>query len=155
MPRLPRGLTKRKTRAGGKDNTVYVWRSWEGGRDVRVSLGSDYSVALAEFDRLTRKKLLTENVENTITVEAFSGRWLTEYCATRRVPRGRAQAEQRFRDYLWPVLGRMRLSEIKAADIRRLNAELTTQGLGLISRRRLLEDFRCVLRYAVEEAEVL
>src|SRR5262249_2204162 len=89
------------------------------------------------------------------TIEAFSMRWLKEYAATKRTVRGHDQAEQRFRDYLWPTLGDVRLSNLKAADIRALQAKLDGDGVGLVTRRRILEDLRCCLRYAVEEAEVI
>src|SRR5439155_10859895 len=52
-------------------------------------------------------------------------------------------------------LGAAALDGLKPADLRRLNAELESQGVGLVTRRRVLEDVRCMLRYAVEEAEVL
>src|SRR5439155_20850827 len=90
-----------------------------------------------------------------LTVEAFSKRWLAEYAATRRTVRGHDQAEQRFRDYLWPTLGADLLPDLKAADVRRLHAKLEADGVGLVTRRRVLEDLRCCLRYATEEAEVL
>ena len=114
-------------------------------------------MALAEYRRLQREgpPKEPEPPVEVLTVEAFSTRWLAEYAATRRTPRGHKQAEQRFRDYLWPILGRSALATLKPADLRRLNAELETGKTGLVTRRRLLEDVRCMLRYAVEEAEVL
>lgn len=155
MPRLPRGLRKRKVHTAEGVSTVFVWRSRGDGKDVRISLGSDYGIALAEYRRLEREGPPAPPAAPTLTLEAFSQRWLAEYAASRRIPRGRAQAAQRFRDYLWPILGQVPLSELKPADLRRLNAELETRGVGLVTRRRLLEDLRCTLRYAVEEAEVL
>jgi integrase len=129
-------------------------------KEHRVSLGSDYGVALAEYRRLERegppKPVPVESVPTPpLTVETFSRRWLAEYAATQRTERYRAQTEQRMRDYLWPHIGATLLADLKAADIRRLNAELEARKVGLVTRRRLLEDVRCMLRYAVEEAEVL
>ena len=54
-----------------------------------------------------------------LTLRAFSVRWLTEYAATRRTDRGRSQAEQRFRDYLWPTHGDAPLAQLKPLKGRR------------------------------------
>jgi integrase len=125
-----------------------------------VSLGSDYGKALAEYRRLEIEgppgPAPTPPVAAPpLTVEGFSRRWLAEYAATQRTKRYLAQTDQRMRDYLWPGLGSTPLMDLRAADIRRLSAELETAGVGLVTRRRLLEDVRCMLRYAVEEAGVL
>jgi integrase len=133
---------------------VYYWRSKEGGSDRKVALGSDYAVALTRYRELELNPP-TEAPSKPPTVEAFSKRWLAEYAATRRTVRGHDQAKQRFRDYLWPHLGAVVLSDLKAADVRRLQALLERDGVGLVTRRRILEDLRCCLRYAVEEAEVI
>jgi integrase len=130
------------------------------GKEHRVSLGSDYGIALAEYRRLERegpqKPQPVESLPSVpVSVEVFSRRWLAEYAATQRTERYRAQTEQRMRDYLWPLLGATPLSDLKASDIRRLNAELDHRKVGLVTRRRTLEDVRCMLRYAVEEANVL
>jgi integrase len=154
MPRLPRGLTKRKIRNKGSLTTVFVYRALLSNRDVRISLGSDYAVAMAEYHRLKRDGL-PQRKPPSVTVEYFSKRWLAEYAASRRSGRGRAQAEQRFRDYLWPSLGSTDLEHLMPADLRRLNAQLEDQEVGLVTRRRMLEDVRCMLRYAVDEAEAL
>lgn len=119
-----------------------------------MSLGSDYAIALVRYRELERGSPV-ESVTDSLTLEGFSKRWLGEYAASMRTPRGRSQAEQRFRDYLWPILGESQLAGIKPADLRRLNAALEAKQVGLVTRRRLLEDVRCMLRYAVEEAEVL
>jgi hypothetical protein len=50
--------------------------------------------------------------------------------------------------------GRPPSTQLKPADLRRLNGVLEARGVGLVTRRRLLEDLRCTLRYAVEKAEV-
>src|SRR5262245_9288919 len=174
MPTLRVRMVKR-TRPGYAP--VYYWRRVVMGRDGKRhnqcrSLGSDYDAACARYDELETNPPPAEPEpasEPAVTVEAFSRRWLAEYAATRRTPREAAQAEQRFRDYLWPTLGAMTLAELKPADLRRLNAELEKArpvmevegrrrrdgGVGLLTRRHLLGDIRCMLRYAVEEAEVL
>jgi integrase len=154
MPRRPQGLIKRKVKTKEGTTVVYYWRSREGGKDRRVALGSDYAVALTRFRDLEQNPP-TEAPAKPPTLEAFSRRWLAEYAATRRTVRGHDQAAQRFRDYLWPTLGAVPLPELKAADVRRLQAKLEREGVGLVTRRRVLEDLRCCLRYAVEEAEVL
>jgi integrase len=155
MPRRPHGLIKRKVKTNRGETVVYYWRRKAGGKDRKVTLGSDYALALVRFRELELNPPGQEAPSPPLSVEAFSNRWLIEYAATKRTPRGRAQAEQRFRDYLWPHLGQMLLSELKPADLRRLQAELEAKGVGLVTRRRLLEDLRCCLRYATEEAEVL
>jgi integrase len=52
-------------------------------------------------------------------------------------------------------LGDVLIAELKPADLRRLAAQMTTAGVGLVTRRRALEDIRCLFRYAVEEAELI
>jgi len=176
MPKLPVRMVKRARRGCA---SVYYWRkavTTKDGkrRNLYRTLGSDYEAACAQYDKLEAHPPAAEPepvlvAESPITVEAFSRRWLAEYAATRRTVRGRDQAEQRFRDFLWPTLGSVLLTELKPADLRRLNAELEQArpvievegrkrckgGVGLLTRRHLLADIRCVLRYAVEEAEVL
>jgi integrase len=125
-----------------------------------VSLGSDYGKALAEYRRLEVEgppmpAAATPVAASPLTVEMFSRRWLAEYAATQRTKRYRDQTEQRMTDYLWPNLGAVPLANLKASDIRRVNAVLEAKGVGLVTRRRTLEDLRCMLRYAVEEAAVL
>jgi len=174
MPQLRVRMVKR-TRAGYAP--VYYWRRVVTGKDgLRHnqcrSLGSDYDAACARYDELEASPPPIDPCvvpEPPATVEAFSRRWLAEYAAARRTSRGRDQAEQRFRDFLWPAIGSTPLSDLKPADLRRLNADLEQArpaieaagrrrrdgGVGLLTRRHLLADVRCMLRYAVEEAEVL
>jgi len=176
MPTLRVRMRKRK-RPGCA--AVYEWRrviTLSNGKrkNQTVSLGTDYEAALANYDKLEANPPPVEPVPMPVqsaplTVEVFSRRWLAEYAATRRTSRECDQARQRFRDYLWPTLGFMALADVKPADLRRLDAELEKArpavevegrkrregGVGLMTRRHLLGDLRCMFRYAVEEAEVL
>lgn len=161
MPPLPHGLVKREVKTKGGTRTVYYWRRQVNGTDQRISLGRDRDVALTRFRELQESPPPLPSrdpgpePEAAVTVESFTRRWLAEYAASHRHPRGCAQAEQRFRDYLWPLLGQAPLSALKPADIQGLSAGLGARGVGLVTRRRTLEDLRCALRYAVEQAEVL
>lgn len=173
MARLRKRMVKRERNGV----TFYYWRRQvtrsDGAIvDQRRSLGTDWDAALVRYDEIEVEPPSPEAElvpEPPVTVEAFSRRWLAEYIATKRTKREHEQAEQRLRDYLWPVLGALSLVDVKPADIRRLNAELEKQrpaiekmgrqrregGVGLRTRHSLLSDFRCCLRYAVEEADVL
>ncbi len=158
MPPLPQGMVKRRRRTSHGATVTYYWRRTVDGKDQRIALGEDYDRARARFDALRQSPppLRTAPVaEASPTVESFARRWLAEYAATKRTERGRSQAEQRFRDYLWPHVGALPMSELKPADIRQLNATLEGLKVGLVTRRRLLEDFRCCLNYATQEADVL
>jgi integrase len=160
MPRLPQGLTRRRVRTKSGVSKVWVWRRTIAGKDVRVALGTDYSKALVEYRRLEVEgppmpAPATSLAAPPPTVETFSRRWLAEYASTQRTKRYRDQTEQRMRDYLWPNLGAMPLADLKPSDIRCLNATLEAKRVGLVTRRRTLEDLRCMLRYGAEEAGVL
>jgi len=159
MARLRKRMVKRERNGV----TFYYWRrqvtrSDGAVVDQRRSLGTDWDEALARYDAVEADPPSPEPEpvpEPPVTVEAFSRRWLAEYAASKRTHRGHDQAQQRFRDYLWPRLGAAVLSTLRPADIRRLSADLEGGGVGLVTRRRVLEDLRCCLRYAVEEAEAL
>jgi integrase len=155
MPQLPRGMMKRKVKTKRGTRDVYYSRRREHGKDVWRSLGSDYGLALTRFRRADLVQPDASVISTSPSLEAFSIRWLAEYATTKRTKRGRDQAEQRLRDYVWPTLGDMPLAELKPADLRRLTAEMSNAGVGLVTQRRALEDVRCMLRYATEEAEVI
>ena len=152
MPRQP-GLTHRKVRTKHGVTKLWVWRRTIDGKEHRKCLGPEYDIALAEYKRLEHEgppQPVEQVVIEPVTVEGFSRRWLAEYATEQRTARYLAQTEQRMRDYLWPSIGATPLSGIKSSDIRRLNAGLTVRGVGLVTRRRTLEDLRCMLRYGVE-----
>jgi integrase len=160
MPRLPvRMVTRRRPGM----SPVYYWRRLVQGRDgkwhdQRVSLGTDFDVAKAEWEKLEANPPPLEEPApppEVLTVEVFSRRWLERYAAVRRTKRGAAAAGQRFRDFMLPHLGSVPVASLKPDVLRGLDATLEAQEVGLVTRRRLLEDVRCMLRYAVEEAEVL
>jgi len=159
--RLPKDVKKR---ARNGRPACYVWRQLVRGPDGKMldwrrSLGTDGDLVETRLDEakaeLERFLAGLSEPPPVLTVEALSRRWLAEYVASKRTPRGRAQAEQQSRDYLLPYLGSVPVSDLKPADIRGLSATLEAKCVGLVTRRRVLEDFRCCLRYAVEEAEVL
>jgi hypothetical protein len=155
MPQLPRGLKKRKVKTKTGTTVLYMSRRQMNGREVTKSLGTDYGLALARFREMGLAPAPVTVAPASPTLEEFTKRWLAEYAASRRTKRGRDQSEQRLRDYVLPLLGAMPLAEIKPADLRRLAAEMMTARVGLVTRRRSLEDVRCMLRYAAEEAEVI
>src|SRR5262249_22024663 len=164
MSRLPIGPRMVARRRKGCATSYYYRRFVKGQhgtvQEQRISLGADEAEAKARFTEYLNNPPPLEvepkpEVVPVLTLEAFCERWLREYAAAKRTIRGREQAEQEMRDYLWPHLGEKPLAELKPADIRALSAKLEVEAVGLVTRRRLLEDLRCCLRYAVEEAEVL
>jgi len=84
MPRLPKGMYR-------KGRALY-FRTWEGGRDRWIPLGSDLEAATAKLRELRAKPLPS----GSLTVADLADKWLATYTAITRTAEGRRHAAQRF-----------------------------------------------------------
>jgi integrase len=91
-----------------------------------------------------------KRTERVDTIQGFSGRWLDEYVAQRRRGDGRKLAEQRLKDYILPVVGKLQLEEVGTPELRAIVARGAKTELSRQSIRHVLSDLRCLLIYAKE-----
>src|SRR5437660_1039262 len=98
MPRLPKNMIKR--------SRSFYFREVVGGKDKRISLGTDYDEAKRRLRSLKREgvPIASERVEDA------AGNWLSSYVSTTRGARDQKLAAQRVRDYLVPHLGHFQLN---------------------------------------------
>jgi integrase len=145
MPKLPKGMFKRKGRPG------WYTRVYRNGGDRWVSLGTDYGLAQHKLRELQSGAA----VMSRTTVLQAAERWLASYIETQRTETGRRTAAQRVRDFLDPFMGHMVLERVQGEDIRsyRLWLERKTR-LSPTSIWHLLSDCRCLFRWC-EDAGLL
>ena len=123
MPRLPRGMFKR--------GPCFYARIFEGGRERRKSLGRDFGKAVTMLHRLRAGiPLLTPQA----TVAAMGRRWLETDVRTRRTERGRREAASCFRRFTEPLLGHLRITEVRPDHLRELR--IWIEGIGAGSQHR-------------------
>lgn len=141
MPKLPKGMFKRKDRPGW-----YV-RVYRAGRERLVSLGADYGVAQRKLRDIRLGGVSLS--EGRLTVQQAAARWLETCIQTQRIEKGQAMAAQRVRDYLDPFMGHMLLEKVGGDDVRAYRLWLERPGrLSLASVGHILADVRCLLRWA-------
>ena len=140
MPKLPKGMFKRKGRPG------YYVRLYGGGGERLVSLGRDFEDARAKLKQIRSGGLKLP--ESRLTIGEAAERWLDGYVATQRTEQGQQLARQRFRDFLEPCMGLALLEKLRGEDIRayRLWLERKTK-LGPTSVWHVLSDCRCLLNW--------
>lgn len=141
MPKLPKNMVKR--------GRMYYFRDKAGGRDRRVSLGSDYGEALIRL-----RSLKTHGVPVAGTVEEAARRWLSSYVPTVRRKEDWNLAEQRVRDYLNPFLGHFLLSKVSREDLRAYRLHLQKTHLSVQSVKHVLSDCRCFLNWCEDSGFV-
>ena len=143
MPRLPKRIYRR-----GKN---YYFRIVIDGRDIRRSLGMDLQEAKRRAQLLEQHLFWEEPEERPeVLLRDFAERWLSEYVAQERKPKGHGLAKQRLEDYVLPMLGATPMRSIQPAHLRRLRGSLDRTGLSVQSVRHVMGDVRTLLRYAVE-----
>ena len=86
MPLLPRGMYRR--------GSAFYLRSWEGGRERRRSLGTQYTKALELYHRI---KGGGERATVQGTVAKLGELWIDVSVKTRRIERGVRETRSRFR----------------------------------------------------------
>lgn len=140
MAKLPEHMVKR--------GRSFYFRKKANGRDVRISLGTNFENAK---DRL--RSLIAEDsaLLPAITLRETADRWLRVYVPTARGERDHALAAQRMKTYLLPNVGHMLLRNLKPEHVRSYRLRLEDSNLSPQSVRHVLSDFRCMLNWCEDE----
>ena len=143
MPKLPRGMFKRK------GSPSWYLRLYRGGRERWVSLGDDFQAAKTKAEEI--RSGVAPMRSGRVTVGQAGERWLQTFIQTRRNEKGQALTAGRFRQYLEPFMGYMQLEHVNGEDVRayRLHLERRTK-LSATSVYHLLSDARCLLNWCEE-----
>ncbi len=140
MPKLPRGMFRRKGRPG------WYARLYRGGREKWVSLGEDFRQACERTRDLAAG--ITAARFEAATVGDACGRWLASYVATQRNEKGQSLAAQRVRDFIEPYFGAMLLSRVGREDVRSFRLWLESKtALSTTSVWHVLSELRCLLNW--------
>lgn len=134
-----------------KKGTRFYYRlPRERGRPERTRpLGNDIHAAREEARTLNRDRGLHVG---TPTVEEFALKtWIPGRVALRRSDTNKKLAEQRFRDYIAPVIGAKLPRMVTTADVDAIHAALRKHGLAVRTIRHVLSDGRALFR-ALERA---
>ena len=146
MPKLPKGMFRRKGRPGWYMRLYRRSERW-------VSLGADFSEACDQARALAAG--LSISPVNRGTVVAACERWLESYVRSQRSEKGQRLAAQRVRDYIVPFFGHMLMERVTREDVRsfRLWLESRTQ-LSATSVFHVLSDVRCLLHWCEDSGLV-
>ena len=143
MPKLPKGMFRRKGRPGW-----YV-RLFRGGRERWQSLGADFAQACDRARALMAGLEVTPS--NPGTVGHAAGRWLESYVRTQRNEKSRRVAAQRVRDYIDPFFGQQLVGRVTREDVRSFRLWLESKtSLSLTSVWHVLSDVRCLFNWCEE-----
>jgi integrase len=149
MPKLPRGITRKKGRPG------YYVRDQRGGQDRWVKAGDSLNEARKVLDRVRGRTVRV----GRMTVEDAAKKWLEGAVAVSRNERVAALAGTRIHSHLVPALGARPLSALTGDDCRAYRLGLEEKKLGKEEDRKLtpqtvahiLADFRAMLFWCVDE----
>jgi integrase len=130
-----------------------------GDQTVTKPLGPDATEARRQAfllrQELERKRL--EGAKLPGTVAEFAEKWVEQYVRrhrTKDLAKAIKMARGRLRDYILPVIGDLRLSEVRRPHLEELASSLRDSGLSVNSQRHVLSDARCLFSYAVEIEEI-
>jgi integrase len=135
VSRRVRNLVRKPGRPG------WYFRRKVNGKTTWLALGTDYNEACR---RVRKLRLSDDPKQSDLTVGVAAERWLANYVATARNPKGQTLAAQRVRDYLTPHLGSLLIARVRADDLRRLRLVLERCGLSVQSVVHVLSDARCL-----------
>ena len=147
MPKLPKGMFRRKGRPG------WYMRLYRSGCERWVSLGADFAGACDQARALGAG--FTVSPTNVGTVGSACERWLESYIKSQRSEKGQKLAAQRVRDFVVPFFGHMHTERVKREDVRsfRLWLESRTK-LSATSVFHVLSDVRCLLHWCEDSGLV-
>jgi integrase len=157
MPKLPENMCRRPGR------NAYYFRGRVGGKDRWVSLGTDLEEACRKLRQLQAGEAVPRRA---LTVRLAAERWLEQYVATSRQPKGQVTTRSRVKKYLEPGLGHLLLSHVKREHVRSYRLWLEQQRIAPNPRQSLTEhnqrslsptsvwhilaDLRCMLLWSVD-----
>jgi integrase len=104
--------------------SAFYLRSWEGGRERRRSLGTDYTKACDLYHKI---KGGDDAATAPTTVAAMGERWADVYICTRRDEKGTKEARVRFRRYLGRFAGHMAIDRVRPDHVREYRTWLERQ----------------------------
>ena len=141
MPKLPENMCRRPGRK------AYYFRSLIDGKDRWVSLGDDFEEACRQL----RKLQAGDAVPRTdLTVKLAAERWLQQYIATSRQPKGQVTTKSRVKKYLEPGLGHLLLCRLSRENIRSYRLWLEQKPISPTTVWHILSDVRCLLLWCVD-----
>ncbi len=157
MPQLPENMCRRPGRR------AYYFRSRIDGKDRWVSLGVDFEEACRELRRLQAGNAAPRS---NLTVKLAAERWLVQYVAISRQPKGQITTRSRVTRYLEPGLGHLLLSRLTREHVRSYRLWLEKQrispnplqqltehnqrSLSATTVWHILADLRCLLFWCVD-----
>ena len=143
MPKLPRGMFRRKGRSG------WHKRLYRGGSEKWVSLGDNYALACDKARALEAGLAVSPAHAGTVGIACES--WLKSYVATQRSKKGQGTAAQRIRDYIEPYFGHLLIEQVRSEDVRSFRLHLESQtSLSVGSVWHVLSDLRCLLNWCAD-----
>ncbi len=143
MPKLPRGMFRRKGRPG------WYIRLFASGRERWVSLGTDFAQACDKARAYAAG--LTVAPGRAGTVAEVAEQWLSSYVQTQRNVKGQTLAAQRVRAYVEPFFGHMIVERVTREDVRSFRLWLQSRtSLSLTSVAHVLSDVRCLFNWCEE-----
>jgi integrase len=140
MPKLPKGMFRRKGRSG------WYMRLFRNGGERWVSLGSEFGKACDNARALSAGLTVTPNRAGS--VGAVCERWLESYIATARSEKGQKLAAQRVRTYIDPFFGHMLVERVTRDDVRHFRLWVESRfTLSVTSVWHVLSDVRCLFHW--------
>ena len=147
MPKLPKGMFRRKGRPG------WYMRLFRGGGERWVSLGADFAKACDNARALSEGLTASPNMAGSVS--AACGRWLESYIATALSEKGQKLAAQRVSAYIEPLFGHMLVERVTREDVRSFRLWLESRfTLRVGSVWHVLSDLRCLLHWCEDSGLV-
>jgi integrase len=141
MPKLPENMCRR---AGRK---AYYFRSRINGKDRWASLGTDYEEACRKLRQLQAGDAVPRS---ELTVKLAAERWLQQYVATSRQPKGQVTTKSRVKKYMAPGVGHLILGRLTRDHVRSYRLWLEKHPISPTSVWHILADLRCMLFWCVD-----
>ena len=141
MPKLPENMCRRPGR-----KTYYV-RGRVDGKDRWVSLGSDFEEACRKLRQLPAGDAVPRS---ELTVKLAAERWLQQYVATSRQPKGQVTTRSRIKKYLEPGMGHLILGRVTREHVRSYRLWLEKHPISATSVWHILADVRCMFFWCVD-----
>ena len=140
MPKLPKGMFRRKGRPG------WYMRVFRGGGERWVSLGTDFAKACDAARAIGAG--LTVNPRQAGSVSTACERWLESCIALGRNEKGQKLAAQRVRTYIEPFFGHMLVERVTREDVRSFRLWLESRfALSAGSVMHVLSDVRSLFNW--------
>jgi len=141
MPKLRENMCRRPGRK------AYYFRGRIDGKDRWISLGQNFEEAC----RRLRQLQAGDGVPRSeLTVKLAAERWLKQYIATQRQPKGQVQTKSRVRKYLEPGLGHLLLHRLTKEHVRSYRLWLEAKPISITTVWHILADVRCLLLWCVD-----